>query len=224
MTRPRRRKKWPIFGLTVLSTLAGGSFGCGKPPEPVRVVAFLDASASSMALRPKMKGFLEDFVGRLDRHRDKLVVYRLANNAGLVYSGEAWRGPALRNNLEAYIKEPAAAGTSYGLAFERAIEEVAVAKAEGRIPVVLMLGDAADEPGPGCINIAPERIPEYVSGLGSTTLLSFVFANPTDRFSDTFRAFQSAIGPDADERLQFSTPEAEERHIVRNFLVSRLKR
>ncbi|MBM3275357.1 MAG: VWA domain-containing protein [Candidatus Sericytochromatia bacterium] len=195
-----------------------------KPPEPVRVVAFLDASSSSVRLRPQMTAFLEDFVGRLDRHLDKLVVYRLAATVGLIYSGEAWRGPALRNNLAAYIKEPARKGTSYGAALERAAQEARGAEAEKRRPVILLLGDAADEPGPGCKNIDRKALPGLVRKMGESAILAFVFADPTDKFSDTFTAFQDAFGASYDERLQFSTPESEARHTVRNFLLAKLKR
>lgn len=205
--------------------LAVGAPACNAPPPaPVRVVAFLDASSSSARLRPRMAGFLEDFVGRLDRHIDKLVVYRMAATVGLIYSGEAWRGPALRDNLAAYIKEPPRTGTSYGAALARAIEEARAAKAEKRRPVVLMLGDGADEPGPGAVNLDPRRIPTQVKALGPEALLCFVFVDPTDRFNATFATFQDAFGPGYDERLQFSTPESEARHAVRNFLLARLKR
>lgn len=196
----------------------------GKPPEPVRVVAFLDASASSVHLRAKMTAFLEDFVGRLDRHLDKLIVYRMAATVGLIYSGEAWRGPSLRDNLAAYIKEPARTGTSYGAALERAAQESRSAAAEKRRPVILLLGDAADEPGPGVVNIDRKKLPGLVESMGADAMLAFVFVDPTDRFSETFTAFQNAFGPGYDERLQFSTPESESRHAVRNFLLSRLKR
>lgn len=221
------RKTFPTATLKLSSVMCLGMLACGtgcERPEPVRVVAFMDASESSRDLRPKMTAFLEDFVGRLDRHLDKLVVYRLANRIDIIYAGEAWRGPALRNNLAAYIKEPAAMGTSYGLALERAIEEVGYAEAEKRRPVVLFLGDAADEPGPGCVNIDPAKLPEAVKMLGPRTLMAFVFVNPTDHFSNLYHAFQAAFGPSYDEQLQFSTPESEERKVVRNFLVGRLKR
>ncbi len=171
-----------------------------------------------------MTAFLEDFVGRLDRHLDKLVVYRMAATVGLIYSGQAWRGPALRDNLAAYIKEPARTGTSYGAAIARAAEEARSAHAEKRRPVVLLLGDAADEPGPGVVNLDPRKIPAQVEALGPEALLAFVFVDPTDRFNEKFGAFQTAFGPSYDERLQFSTPESEARHAVRNFLLARLKR
>ncbi len=171
-----------------------------------------------------MTAFLEDFVGRLDRHIDKLVVYRMAATVGLIYSGEAWRGPALRDNLSSYIKEPARRGTSYGTALERAAQEARSAAAEKRRPVILVLGDAADEPGPGVVNIDTGKLPGIVERLGPDAILAFVFVTPTDKFSDTFTALQNAFGPGYDERLGFSTPESEARHAVRNFLLAKLKR
>lgn len=222
----KQATEYKCFGLTtslLILAFVHLTSGC-EQPAPVKVIAFMDASASSVKLRPRMKTFIEDFVHRLDRHLDKLVVYRLASTTGVIYDGEAFNGPGLRKSLEDYLNEPPSKGTSYGLALDQAVKDAAGARLESRIPVILMVGDAEDEPGPGCVNMTPDLISNDVKKLPDNALLAFTYATPSDRFSKTFQVFQNAMGPSHDSRLQFSTPDTEDNHAVRRFLVTQLKR
>lgn len=173
--------------------------GC-EGPQPITMITFWDASASSLPYQKKCQKLVPEQTRRF-LPRDSLALYRVAQRVTSVYSGKAL-GKSLESTYRTYFKvDTKERGTSLGTAFRLAIRDTRQAIAKGRRPVLLFLGDLADEKGPGTENIDWQKLPRLVAELPPETRFIFVYSEP--RFTEHL---ETSLRPILQDRLTVITP------------------
>lgn len=198
--RPRylaRLMKAPILAMATLSLLATACQGS----QPVALLAFWDASASSQPHQAACQRLIEQQTRRLIPS-DSIGLYRVSQEVLNVYSGPPL-GKSLKPTLERYFRlNPAERGTALGTAFELAIQEAQLAHANGYRPVLLFLGDMAGEAVPNRASFDWDALSDLAEGLPLESSIIIAFGEP--RFTETMRR---ALRPVLGERLLLINPQ-----------------
>ncbi len=174
--------------------------GC-EGPRPVALLAFWDASASSLPFQKECQEIIPQQTRRL-LPKDSLSLYRVAQTVTTVHAGPAL-GNSLKSTFRTYFQvDPKERGTSMGMAFRLASRDAHQLATAGYRPVILFLGDLADERGPGTENIDWESLPRLAAELPPETKIVCMFSEPhfTERLT-------SSLLPILKDRLILINPE-----------------
>lgn len=169
--------------------------------QPVALLAFWDASASSQPYQANSQHLIEYQIRRLIP-ADSIGLYRVSQDVLNIYSGPPL-GKSLKPSLEGYFRlNPAERGTALGPAFELAIKEAQVAHRHGFRPVLLFLGDMAAEAVPDRRPYDWSALSTLVEGLPPESSIICAFSEP--RFTETMR---QSLRPVLGERLLLLNPQ-----------------
>lgn len=190
----------PRLGALILLASALLATGC-EGQRPVALLTFWDASASSQIYQQQCEKLLRQETRRLFP-QDSLGLYRVSQEVACVYSGPAL-GNSLKTTLETYfLVRPEERGTAMGTALEMATRDSLEAQRQGYRPVLLFLGDLADERVEGGGNIDWTTLPLLAQQLPPDSQLVCVYSEP--RFADRLR---QTLHPVLKERLVLINPE-----------------
>jgi len=185
------------LALVASALLASGCAG----EKPVALLTFWDASASSQAYLKPCEQLLRQETRRLFP-QDSLGLYRVSEDVACVYSGPAL-GNSLKSTFETYfLARPEERGTAMGRAFDMATRDSQEAQRQGYRPVILFLGDLADERVSGGGNIDWTTLPLLAEQLPPESRVICVYSEP--RFAERLR---QTLQPVLRERLIFINPE-----------------
>lgn len=183
-----------LIAATVLVT------GCDEE-KPLALVAFIDASASSQRYMPAYERLLLQQTQRLFT-ADSLSVFRVSQQVTRVYYGPPI-SKSLRSTFKTYFQvEPNERGTAMGTAFTQALIEARQAEEQGYRPILLFLGDLADEQVSGQGNLDLKTLPTLAQQLPPECYLICAFSEP--RYTERVRL---VLQPTLKKRLILINPE-----------------
>lgn len=191
--------------LAALAMVCSGSKGCTGAPSPITAIFFLDSSASSAPHREEAIHSVMLLTQDLQRTIDHISVYRLNDKVNNLYAGDPIKKD-LKRVLNDYLHSPQdRAGTAYGTALLRGLEEAKQAKRRGDEVALFVLGDLADEPVKDGRNLDDGVLKSLEHEFPSDGVLAFLFADP--RYSDrVYRRLHPKLG----EHFRSLTPQTSE--------------
>lgn len=196
----RMRCRSLLFPLLWALLLAGTA--CGAKIRPITAIFMLDSSASSYQHRADAIASVKMLTQELQRSIDHVAVYRLNNEVNNLYTGDPIKRD-LRRVLDTYLNLPQdRAGTAYGTALLRGLEEAKLASRRGDLVALFVLGDGADETVSSGHNLDDGVLTRIEREFPKDGVIAFLYADP--KYSD--RIYKRLHGV-MDTRFRSLTPQ-----------------
>ena len=168
-----------LSGLIMVSSL-GLVSACDHKLVPITAIFMLDTSASSAEYRRAAAWSVGKIADQLQHSIDRVVLYRVNNKVHNLYTGEPLR-KGLRTVLNAYMDSPQdAAGTAYGTALQRGLDEAKSAASRGHRVGLFILGDGADERVKDGGNINQALLKKVADEFPREGVMAFMYVDPAN--------------------------------------------
>lgn len=145
-------KKLITIGLIILATSIVGKMlwtGVRKIKvddfHPAAVMFLIDSSASNQKMLPQEKTLLRQICNLLDPE-DKIKIFRVSQDAYLIYEGAPMNGSEITKAMNAFTQYDANDyGTAYGVGMKKAFTHALNMKKLGYTPAIVVIGDLQNE-------------------------------------------------------------------------------
>lgn len=113
--------------------------------HPAAVMFIVDSSASNQKRLPEQKKILKQICNLLDPE-DKIKIFRVSEDAYLIYEGSPMNGSSITKAMDAFTKyDKNDYGTAYGVGMKKAFSYALSMQKEGYIPSIVVIGDLENE-------------------------------------------------------------------------------
>ncbi len=183
--------------------------------HPAAVMFVIDSSASNQKSLPEQKKLLRQICNLLDPE-DKIKIFRVSEDAYLIYEGTPMNGSGITKAMDAFTKyDKNDYGTAYGIGMKKAFSYALSMKKEGYNPAVVVIGDLENE-GDVSKQINWQTLPSNVSNVkkyAPEISMMFLGAHPAK-----LDMVKEKLNPVLGETKLIVAPEQNTDKAIRNFL------
>lgn len=183
--------------------------------HPAAVMFVIDSSASNQKRLPEQKKLLRQICNLLDPE-DKIKIFRVSEDAYLIYEGTPMNGSGITKAMDAFTKyDKNDYGTAYGVGMKKAFSYALSMQKEGYNPAIVVIGDLENE-GKTEKQINWEVLPSNVSNVkkyAPELAMMFLDAHPAK-----LDMVKEKLNPVLGETKLIVAPEQNTDKAIRNFL------
>ncbi len=183
--------------------------------HPAAVMFIVDSSASNQKRLPEQKKLLRQICNLLDPE-DKIKIFRVSEDAYLIYEGSPMNGSGITKAMDAFTKyDKDDYGTAYGVGLKKAFSYALSMKKEGYNPAVVVIGDLENE-GSTEKQINWDVLPKNISNVqehAPELAMMFLEAHP-----EKLDMVKEKLNPVLGESKLIVAPEQNTDKAIRSFL------